>query len=283
MECAVLRVERSEIDFVLDPPILGTLEQVQDRLAFREQYAADRASENFGRCLWPAPFTNDTPETQYRFLTECCVTLDEETGQQALIPALPHVRYVSDLMYWARIQGMTLIFMKSRRLLVSWVRSAVRFYEMGRSNRTGRIAGETYDKAHEHVWRIAWMYRHLQRIRKEWHLPSCEAPASSTGNYTSQKVRAVIFPNGSLVEAINQDEGGLQGRGNAFVDLEEASTYKNLAWVAGQAQIITQGREDVVGGTVCLVANANGAHEEWMTLKKIARIVQNNDTSWRTE
>ena len=82
---------------------------------------------------------------------------------------------------------------------------------------------------------------------------------------------------------VNLDQALQMGAIDAIVDLEEASTYKNLAWVAGQAQIITQGREDVVGGTVCLVANANGAHEEWMTLKKIARIVQNNDTSWRTE
>jgi len=146
--------------------------------------------------------------------------------------------------------------------------------------RTGVIAGENYQKASGHVWRLAFMYNHLPA---RWNLPECKVLGTNEGGYDKQLSKSISLPNGSFCMATNQSDTAVQGEGKSFIDLEEAATYRDIEWVAGQAQIVTHGRADVVGGSVCLVANANGQNQGWQSVRKVARVIENKNPWWKPD
>lgn len=225
--------------------------------------------------LWPAEYADDTPDCQYRFITELCKTWDDEDGQIKPIPKLPHVRFMSDLIWRDTKAGTSTIFLKSRRLVASWIVRACRLWSCGLSKETGVICAENYEKSAEHVWRMAFMYRQMQQDGVP--LADCQP---RKGNMDAQEIGQLILPNGSLIDTLNQHGNSFQGRGKSWVDMEEASLYDHLAGMWFQAQTVTKGRADVVGGHVCIITNQS-PNVEWKDIKTVAKVIENNDPSWK--
>lgn len=232
------------------------------------------------KALWPAPYNEDTPESAYRFLTECCWTFDEETTEVNLIPALPFVRLVVNQFYETRKSGKPLKIEKSRRLLLSWIVRGLRLHSMGLRRESGVICGLNYPKAASHVWRIAWLYNTLASKRKDFKLtPLSTGKGYKGGTMESKKMEEVILPNGSIVVFLNQEGESFQGDGYTWVDMEESSLYSKYDEMRGQSLAVTKGRADVVGGHVCEITNASPG-EEWKSSKTIATVLWNNDPSF---
>lgn len=232
--------------------------------------------------LWPERYQELTVECAYRFLTECCFTDDEETGEIALIPALPFVKTVCEAFIYTRATGKPLIIEKSRRLLVSWIIRGLRLWTMGLRRESGVVCGLTYPKAAEHVWRIAWLYQQLADRKPSFKLQRLkEGDNTKGGSMLGKKIDTVILPNGSIATKLNQEGESFQGSGYSWVDMEEASLYTDFAGMWGQADTVTSGRADVVGGHICLITNANGANESWKQRKQAKRVFWNQDPTYK--
>lgn len=233
-------------------------------------------------CLWPKEYRREDAETANKFLTECCWTDDEETGLVELIPNLPFVDTVCRAFIYTRNLGLEFEIEKSRRLLLSWMIRGLRLWTMGLRRESGVICGLTYPKSAEHVWRIAWLYNNLAERRPEFRLKKLEeGKETKGGSMLSKELDTVILPNGSIVTTLNQEGQSFQGSGYSWVDMEEASLYKDFAGMKGQAHIVTGGRADVAGGHVCIITNANGANESWKESKVPKRILFNEDPTYR--
>ena len=245
---------------------------------FRAIYADALALAGGQDALWPAPYSEDSPDGLIAFLTECCWTLDEETSEISQIPDLPHVRFFGDVWHLSRATGKTLLIEKSRRILVSWILSACELWSMGLKQEGRVVSGLNYAKTSQQVWRTAWLYRQA-RHRKFSKLRDCTPRG---GSYTAQDVRSVILPNGSMIQGLNQESDTFQGSGYAGIRLEELSHFDHVGAMLGQSYIITHGRADAIGGHVVGVCNAF-PEQEWQEAKKIAKVVQNNDPTWLPE
>lgn len=242
---------------------------------FRLELAKAKAMGGGLAPLWPAPYGEDSVEALVSFVTECCWTLDEETGRIEQIPNLPHVRFICQRWYQSRATGKYLMIEKSRRLLASWVLSACELWSLGIRQETRIVCGIDYAKTAQQVWRTAHLYRQAA-FRKFPGLDDCTPRG---GNYTAQDVREVLLPNGSFIKGLNQETDTFQGSGYAGIRMEELSHYKHVAGMLGQAHIITHGRADVVGGHVVGVCNAY-PNPEWQEAKAIKEVLENNDPTW---
>ena len=203
-----------------------------------------------------------------------CQTWDDEEKVVASLPDLEFVRWVSHRLWVTRQTGTAVQFEKSRRMFVSWIRSSCRLHYIGLGKATGLIAGETYAKAAQHVWRLSWLYKHLP---KAWDLPGVHELGTQEGGYAEQRIRSLTLANGSLVQAVNQDETVAQGSGKSFIDLEELSNYPYAAAVWSHSYIILHGRPDSVGGHLVGVSNTNGENEGWLGLLEVEKVIENND------
>lgn len=231
------------------------------------------------KVLWPDRYLSDTPETFFKFATECCWTFDEETSQVALIPQAEHVEFYCHLWWNSRHTGKALVTEKSRRQLISWVDRACMLCAMGQRAEVRVIAGLTLPKAADHTWRMAWLYREA-RTRLWRNLPDCRTRATQDGGYEEHKSSSVTLPNGSLVTALNQESDTYQGSGYAGVVLEEFSLFKRCARMWGQSHAVTKGRADVIGGHVVAIVNADPS-AEYKEIKKLKKVLANYDPTWR--
>jgi hypothetical protein len=219
--------------------------------------------KRFGRVLWPDPYRADTPETLFRFLTECCWTYNEADRSVELIPPAAYIQQVVQEWHAARADSRTLIIEKSRRMLVSWVLRACELWSLGLRTEKGLVTGLDYSKAAEHVWRIWWLYDQLQRNRPDLELPNA---TPREGNVAAQQLGQVLLPNGSLAETLNQDGLAFQGSGYGWVTMEEFSRYRNCDYMFAQAVRATQGKARTKGGHVVIVTNAS-PNKAWQQIK----------------
>jgi len=214
-----------------------------------------------------------------RFLTERCITWDDETKQESAIPNMDHVRAVATAWWETRNAGKPLIIEKSRRLIVSWILRGCELWSMGLSKETRCLAGLTYPKAGEHVWRIAHLYKKCLERFPEMKLPPLEIRG---GNFAAMTVDTVMLANGSICYALNQAKDTFQGSGYSGITMEELSLFDNPSTFFGQARTITKWRADVKGGHVVAVTNSNYA-DDWKRLKDLDFVYFNNDPSWKPE
>jgi hypothetical protein len=261
-------------------PTPSELPKLLSYLTPQERARLDRilraGTEESSSCLWPSPYNEDSADAQYRFLTECCWTWDDETGESLQIPDLPHVRFISDLVWHTKSIGRPIILEKARRLLASWVIRACRLFSGGLRKETGVIAGENYEKAAEHCWRVAYIYERMREERPEMRLAKC---LPREGNMDAHAIGQLILPNGTLIDTLNASGNSFQGRGKTWVDMEEFSLYPHPGSMWFQAKTVTKGRADVTGGHVLAVTNASPS-VAWQEIKEIARVLENHDPSW---
>jgi hypothetical protein len=196
---------------------------------------------------------------------ECCWTFNEANSSVERIPKLPYIREFAEIWHECRAEGRPLILEKSRRLLMSWVLRGLELWRIGLDREKGLIAGLNYAKAAEHVWRVWWLYEQLRQRRPEFALPQCIPRGGSIG---AQSLRQVLLPNGSLVEALNQDGQSFQGAGYSWVTMEEFSLYRNPHYMWGQAIRVTEGKPGSRPGMVCVVTNASSS-KAWQEIKKL--------------
>lgn len=212
--------------------------------------------------LWPKPYCEDSPAGLWSFLTECCWTFNEADGSVEPIPPFDFLRFLAEEWWNARERGSELIIQKSRRLVVSWTLRGCELWSLGMRRERGVVAGLTYPKAAEHVWRHAFLLRQLGIRRPEMALASIERG----GNFGAGQLEQVLLPNGSMVESLNQEGESFQGSGYSWVCMEEFCLYKNLSYMRSQARIVTQGRAGTCGGFVVSVSNASPSRE-WKEIK----------------
>jgi hypothetical protein len=218
---------------------------------------------NSGRPLWPAPYSQDNPDALIAFLTECCWTNNEADRKVDLIPKMQYIEQVARHWHACRTTSRALIIEKSRRMLLSWVLRACELWSLGLKTEKGLIAGLDFSKSEEHVWRIWWLYEQLRYQRPDFNLPRSQP---REGNVGAQQLGQVLLPNGSLVEALNQDGLNFQGSGFGWVTMEEFSHYRNCDYMFAQAIRVTQGKADSPGGHVVVVTNSS-PNKAWHALK----------------
>jgi hypothetical protein len=221
-------------------------------------------TEASSRCLWPEPYSEDSPQALLRFVIECCFTYNEADGSVEVIPDKSYVRRIV-LKWWeCRKTGRPLILEKSRRLIMSWVFRACELWSLGLRPEKGVICGLTYPKAAEHVWRLWWLYDQLGKRRPEFNLAPC---TPREGNVGAQMLGQAIFPNASLAESLNQQGESFQGSGYAWVAMEEFSLYMRPEYMYAQALRVTEGKPGQPGGHVSIITNAS-PNQAWQGIKK---------------
>jgi hypothetical protein len=217
------------------------------------------------RCFWPDEYAEDTPECAWRFVQEQH-TIEERTGLVRAMPGLEFLeRYVHEWHECKRL-GRVLIIEKCRRMVISWCARALELHQMGLGPSQQILAGEDFDAAARHVWRLQFLYTGLRERNPSWHLPD-----SGCLRYEGErKLKMFSLPNGSVCDYANGQASGLQGQGAKIMTLEEAAQYRYLAGMVAQAQILVLGSEK--GGTlVHLITNtprqnAPGAYD-WSRIK----------------
>lgn len=212
--------------------------------------------------LWPRRYAEDSPESLWRFVTECCWTFNEADRSVELIPAHDFLKFLTEEWWTSRSKGTELIIQKSRRLVVSWCIRACELWSMGMRRERGVIAGLTYPKAAEHVWRHAFLLRELRKRRPDIRIDHEERG----GNFGTGQLDQVLLNNGSLVETLNQEGESFQGSGYSWVCMEEFCLYKNLSYMRSQAKLVTQGKPGHPGGFVTSISNASTSRE-WKEIK----------------
>ena len=231
---------------------------------WRDEYLPKKSEKDFDENL----FCSKVAECCFRFVTECCWTYNESDGSIDLIPALEdgdyhYVRWVVNQYCTNSLEGGTLIIEKSRRLIMSWVASAIELFFMGLQREKNVIAGLNYSKSAEHVWRFYFLYNELRKRRPEFRLLPCSTMGGDVANQTLDKV---ILPNGSMVENLNQEGGSFQGSGFSRVRMEEFSQFKRCSYMLAQAKIVTQGKADSPGGSVVIISNSY-PDQSWVDIK----------------
>jgi len=217
--------------------------------------------------LWPARYRKDCPKSAYRYLTECCWTFNEADSKVELIPKKKYIRKIVRIWWQCRRSRRTIIFFKSRRLLVSWILCGLELWAGGLKPEKSVLVGVTYEMAYEHVWRYWHLYEELRARRKDFrHL---RAALKTGGDPLKQMLEKVILPNGTLFDSMTSTGQAFQGTGFTRVRMEEPSHYKNPGYTYGQALRVTEGKAESQGGHVYLVANAF-PNQGWQDLKKCA-------------
>lgn len=284
VECVagvVRRCEFVEVHGVYFTMVVGRIGCGMDFFKALDDGASRVLAAMRSHVLWPERYASFDAESARLFLTECCWTDDDETGEVALIPDLPFVRVLCEAYVETKRAGKPLVIEKSRRLLVSWIVRGLRLWSMGLRRETGVICGLTYPRAAEHVWRVAWLYKQLADRRPSMGLPRLkEGENTKGGPMLGKKLDVVILPNGSMVSSLNQEGESFQGSGYTWVDMEEASLYDDFGSMWSQAHTVTSGRADVPGGHIIVITNANGANAAWKERKAVKRVYWNQDPTW---
>jgi hypothetical protein len=217
---------------------------------------------NSTKCLWPAPYDEDSADAAFRFITECWWTLNEADQVVSLVPAKPYVKELCSEWHGAFTRRQALLIEKSRRLIVSWICRGLETWQMGLGRGEAHIVDQTHENSAEHLWRVHFALGQLRERRPEFGLGKHEV----RGSPAAKQATHVILPNGSLMTQGHQDAISEQGKGKTIVTLEEISKYRSPAAFWGQALIVTQGAAAGRGGWVCGIANASPI-SEWQEIK----------------
>ncbi|MBX3117859.1 MAG: hypothetical protein KF784_02255 [Fimbriimonadaceae bacterium] len=212
-------------------------------------------------CLWPEPYCEPCFESAWGFLCEL-QTWNEAAGEEQDFPQFDYLREFAREWWDACEAGRMLVVEKSRRMVVTWADRGLTLYRLGLRRTDWLLAGEDFEKAAAHVWRLRHYYENLQRRRPEWGLPDCFSLRYEGSRYLKQ----FGLTNGSICKAINSDPEGVRGDGVAGVTFEEASSYRELCSMVAQAKIITRNAAGQRNGFVCLIANAS-LSPDWQTVK----------------
>lgn len=226
-----------------------------------------RARHGLHKSIWPDRWAGGDYRAAFRFLTECCYTWNEANGLIERIPAHEYIEYVAYQWVLSRDNGEDLIIEKSRRLAMSWVVSGLELWSMGHRLETRVLCGLDYRASGKHVWRLHHLHKQLAK-RRPMFPAHFELPMAigREGNEQAREFRMVMLPNGSTIEALNQDGGEFQGDGYTGVRMEEFSQYDHPGYMWAQAHYVTMGIPGKTGGNVVAVCNA-WPNEEWQEIK----------------
>ncbi len=216
--------------------------------ALAEAIVQEAARQLNKGCLWPAPYNEDTPEAATAFIFDLCRTWDEAGRQVREFPDHEYIRESIREWHQSKQSGQTLIFHKSRRLVISWLLCALDVWDGGIKRSNIVQGGINYDKASDFVWRCWFVYTEAAKRIK---LPEI----SKWGNPQTQRLDMVALENGTIIEHLNSDGESFRGSGYGRVKLEEFSSYRYIGVVAAQASAVTQGVAGEAGGQIVAVCN----------------------------
>lgn len=206
--------------------------------------------------LWPAPYDKLNAESAYRFIIDCVETEEESTGEALPLPAKEYIKWFCEEWHRCLAEGQPMATVKSRRLIVTWLCTALELHASGiRAART-LVGGRVYEGnngSRAFVRRHAFIYRRLRARFPDWKLPQ----ATEVGNYLSGEVGKLILSNGATIEAVNSQGESFRGGGAAIVRLEELSQWPNAEIAWSQANIVVQGPPGKPGGFAYSVNNAS--------------------------
>ncbi len=224
---------------------------------------AEAASDEGGKltCLWPEPFAEPCFESAWGFLCQL-QTWNEAAGEEQDFPQFEYLREFAREWWEASEAGRMLVVEKSRRMVVTWADRGLTLFRLGLRRTDWLLAGEDFEKAAAHVWRLQHYYENLRRRLPEWGLP----PSTALRYEGSRYLKQFGLANGSICKAINSDPEGVRGDGVAGVTFEEASSYRELCSMVAQAKIITRNAAGQRNGFVCLIANAS-LNPDWQVIK----------------
>lgn len=220
--------------------------------------------------LWPTPYADNTFECAWRFVRNLRTWNEAEQEVQFL----PDKEFLERNCYnWVncRKKGATLYSEKCRRMVVSWEDRGLELWAMGLRRTDCLLCGENLAGAAKHVWRLKYLYEDLQWRQArgllphndDWNLP----PHHELQYEGERRLKMFGLANGSVTNYANGESDKLQGDGTAIITLEEFSTYRYGPTMLNQAQIITQGSANSIGGFVNVILNAS-ANGPWQSVKK---------------
>jgi hypothetical protein len=214
--------------------------------------------------LWPKPYAELTYEARCRFIYECIYTWHDQARKYLRVEEEAYISWY--IWHWhdTRLRGEPLIVEKARRMLITWITRALELHDLGVCRGGLLIAGQDYGDASGFVNRISVLYEQLRLHFPAWGLrePETWGPAGR------EKIEVLALPNGSLIEAINQEPESFRGQGITMVSCEELSAYRNIEKAWGQAIAICQADPGVTSGHKTAICNAS-PQNEWTRLKEV--------------
>jgi hypothetical protein len=230
--------------------------------AQRARLERNVVASRLGRtCLWPDKF-EDTAEGAFRFVLEQW-TWNEAGGIAQQMPAMDYIEWYCYAWHDSFKAGRTMLTEKCRRMIISWTSRSLELHQMGLRQTDCLIAGEDFESAAKHVWRLKYLYKGMRQRHPEWHLPTW-----TEHRYEGdRKLKSFGLANASITSYANGNATGLQGDGVKIITLEELSRYRYAGSMLAQAKIITMGAADSAGGFVNAITNAS-SHHEWQQIKR---------------
>lgn len=233
--------------------------------------------------VWADRYCEDTPETGFRFLTECCWTDNDADQTVELIPPKAYIEILAHEWHGCFVRRQGMILEKSRRMIASWVFRGLELWQAGLKRGNWLVCDQDYAQAAKHVWRYHWLLEQLRLRRPNLNVPAWQ----SRGSLKARQLDMVVLANGSTLANANQDAGDLQGEGKTAIVLEEFSRYRDPARFWAQAHFLTQGKargrttgaddhgparagtdaERGRGGWVCAICNAS-TNDDYRALKQ---------------
>lgn len=214
--------------------------------------------------LWPEEFCKIDGETAYRFLIEHCRTYEQAGGLDLRFPEKEYIKDLCMEWHYCYEHGEPLHIIKSRRLIVSWVCTALELHLAGCRRGKFCVAAEKYEGlngSQQFIHRVWYVYDQLRRNNPSWKLEKPEY----TGKPEKEYLEKLILPNGSTFDAINASGGSFQGTGVTVARLEELSQYAQVSRVWAQAMFVTEGVPGEKRGFAYSVSNAT-PNEEYIEL-----------------
>jgi hypothetical protein len=234
-----------------------------------QRILARGAEESQSGCLWPAPYSEDTPEAAYRFITECCKTCEDTSLFPLGIPPKDYIRWVVWHWWDTKRLGEPLVFWKSRRLIISWLLRALDVWDTGRRPASVVIGANGYEGKNgskQFVWRCWFIYNQLRVDFPEWRLPE----PYTQGNTDAREIDSLHFKTGSNITAINSAGSSFRGSGASRAECEELNEYQYVAHTWGQAITVCQAPPGETNGHAIAVCNTS-PNTEWQEIKSRAK------------
>lgn len=215
--------------------------------------------------LWPAPFNEDTPEAAYAFLMECKTFVESNKGPMKL-PDKEYIRWITHYWWHTRKCGKPLVIWKSRRIIVSWIMRCLRVWDCGLAQGFVQMGARVLDGpagARQFVWRCWYIYDWLMKDHPQWKLKACQW----SGNPKKYELDSLVFPNGTLISAVNLDEETVRGSGASAVEMEELNFTREVAATWAQGITVCQGPAGEPSGHPITINNTS-PNVEWKAMKK---------------
>lgn len=225
------------------------------------------AEQSARTSLWPDEF-EDTAEGAYRFVL-AQYTWNEAEGEVQRMPDKEFLEEYTHEWHGCLKAGQLCATEKCRRMIISWTARSLELHQMGHRRTDCILAGEDFEAAAKHVWRLKFLYNGLQERYPKWNLPK-HIELKYEGD---RKLKAFGLPNGSLTTYANGQANGLQGDGVKIITMEEFGLYRYAASMLAQAKIITKGSAKATGGFVNIITNTS-LNYDWQKVKAGAIRVQ---------